>query len=74
MLFRFTQKPKHQKSKMSRIFKVCIQGQEVIAIKPYLDNFQCFKEEIFIRKPDLKNKNLRFAYDGKICMILLTAY
>lgn len=56
---------------MSRIYKVCIHGHpkvgtmEIFAIKPYLESFDNLKEEIFIRKPDLKNRDIRIYYTGK---------
>lgn len=56
---------------MSRIYKVCIVGSdganEVFAIKPYLESFDSFKEEIFIRLPHLKSQDLKFYYEGKCC-------
>lgn len=56
-------------AKMSKYYKVSIQEKsvatEMFAVKPYLDSFDCFKEEIFIRKPELREKNLRFSYYGK---------
>lgn len=57
---------------MSRIYKVCIHGHpkvgtmEIFAIKPYLESFDNLKEEIFIRKPDLKNRDIRIYYTGKL--------
>lgn len=54
---------------MSRIYKVSFDNglgkKEVFAIKPYLENFDSFKEEIFIRMPELKAKTLKFFYEGK---------
>lgn len=54
---------------MSRIYKVSFENgsgkKEVFAIKPYLENFDSFKEEIFIRMPELKNKSLKFFYEGE---------
>lgn len=56
---------------MSRIYKICVIGfpfdgaNEVFAIKPYLESFDSFKEEIFIRMPDLKTQNLKIYYEGE---------
>lgn len=55
---------------MSRIYKVAIcvgpsADKEIFAIKPYLESFDSFKEEIFIRKPELKNQPLKIYYTGK---------
>lgn len=56
---------------MSGVYKVYIHGQpkvgtmEVFAIKPFLESFDGLKEEIFVRKPDLKNQDIRIYYNGK---------
>lgn len=53
---------------MSRIFKVSIlgpDGSETIAIKPCIKKYENFKEEIFIRLPELKNKNFKIFYHGE---------
>lgn len=53
---------------MSRIYKICIvnsqseKAGEVFAIKPYLESFDSFKDEIFIRMPELKNQPLKIFY------------
>lgn len=50
------------------IYKVCVVNQsnesanEVFAIKPYLESFDSFKDEIFIRMPELKNQKLKIYY------------
>lgn len=55
---------------MSRIFKVCVldgkKNPETFAIKPHLKNFDTFKEEIYIRLPELKNKSFKIFYTGKL--------
>lgn len=56
---------------MSRIYKVCVVsgpnevGKDIFAIKPYLDSFESFKEEIFIRKAEMKNTPFKLYYRGK---------
>lgn len=53
---------------MSRIFKVCIlgpDGSETIAIKPCIKKFENFKEEIFIRLPELKSQTFKIYYHGE---------
>lgn len=56
---------------MPQIYKVCVlnhlndNSNEVFAIKPYLDSFDSFKEEIYIRMPELKNQQFRIYYEGK---------
>lgn len=56
---------------MSRIYKICVVNNltentgEVFAIKPYLESFDSFKDEIFIRMPELKNQALKIYYQGK---------
>lgn len=58
------------------IYKVCVVNQsneganEVFAIKPYLESFDSFKDEIFIRMPELKNQTLKIYYQGKCAAIL----
>lgn len=57
--------------KMPQIYKVCVlnhlndNSNEVFAIKPYLESFDSFKDEIFIRMPELKNQQFRIYYEGK---------
>lgn len=64
---------------MSRIYKVCIHGHpkvgtmEIFAIKPYLESFDNLKEEIFIRKPDLKNRDIRIYYTGESSLPHITS-
>lgn len=59
---------------MSRIYKICLLNQsnengcEVFAIKPYLESFDSFKDEIFIRMPELKNQPIKIYYQGKVHM------
>lgn len=56
---------------MPRIYKICIvnpsneSANEMFAIKPYLESFDSFKDEIFIRMPELKNQTLKIYYQGK---------
>lgn len=56
---------------MPQIYKVCVlnhlndNSNEVFAIKPYLDSFDSFKDEIYIRLPELKNQQFRIYYEGK---------
>ncbi|XP_031624754.1 sequestosome-1 [Contarinia nasturtii] len=53
---------------MSRIYKICVVNNltesagEVFAVKPYLESFDSFKDEIFIRMPELKNQPLKIYY------------
>lgn len=55
---------------MSRIYKICVINQstenanEVFAIKPYLESFDSFKDEIYIRMPELKSQPLKIYYQG----------
>lgn len=61
---------------MTKIYKVVILNHplegsnEVFAIKPYLESFDSFKEEIFIRMPELKSQTLKLFYEGKCSAIL----
>lgn len=56
--------------KMPQIYKVCVlnhlsdNSNEVFAIKPYLESFDSFKDEIYIRMPELKNQQFRIYYEG----------
>lgn len=56
---------------MSRVYKVCLLNypdigrDTIICVKPLLNNWDTLKEEIFIRLPQLKNKELRISYEGK---------
>lgn len=56
---------------MSRIYKICVvnnsneTASDVFAIKPYLESFDSFKDEIFIRMPELKNQQLKIIYRGE---------
>jgi hypothetical protein len=63
---------------LSRIFKACILSadgsQETIAIKPCIKKFESFKEEIFIRLPELKNKNFKIFYHGESLTFRLKLY
>lgn len=55
---------------MPQIYKVCVlnslsdNANEVFAIKPYLESFDSFKDEIYIRMPELKNQPFRIYYEG----------
>lgn len=57
--------------KMSRIYKICVVNNltentgEVFAIKPYLESFDSFKDEIYIRMPELKTQPMKIYYQGK---------
>lgn len=56
---------------MSRIYKIFIVNNvnetegDVFAIKPYLESYDSFKDEIYIRMPELKNQQLKIVYRGK---------
>lgn len=56
---------------MSRIYKVCVldhpvEGRrDIICVKPFLDNLDNFKEEIFIRFPELSDEALSIFYEGE---------
>lgn len=54
---------------MSQVYKILFDNgsgkKEMFAIKPFLGRFDNFKDEIFIRMPELKNKSLKFYYEGK---------
>lgn len=54
---------------MSRIYKILFDNgsgtKEMFAIKPFLERLDDFKDEIFIRMPELKNKSLKFYYEGE---------
>lgn len=55
---------------MSQIYKVYILSEqnenenEIFAIKPSLDGFNNFKEQIFTRLPKLQVHSLKFYYKG----------
>lgn len=55
---------------MPQIYKVCVissndNANEVFAIKPYLESFDSFKDEIYIRMPELKNQPFRIYYEDE---------
>lgn len=54
---------------MSRNFKVVVETNNkkdcVFIIRPHLIDFDNFKDEIFIRMPQLKGKPLKYHYEGK---------
>ncbi|XP_055303023.1 protein ref(2)P-like [Sitodiplosis mosellana] len=51
-----------------RIYKICVVNNlaetagEMFAVKPYLETFDSFKDEIFIRMPELKSQALKIYY------------
>lgn len=50
---------------INKIYKVCIckpTGNETIAIKPYMMSLENFKDEIFIRLPELRHNNFKIHY------------
>lgn len=56
---------------MSRNFKIVVDWNNqtkrvVIIIKPYLNDFDNFKREIFMRMPELKGKPLEYHYEGQL--------
>lgn len=61
---------------MSTIYKVFVLdhpvegNRDAICVKPYLDNFENFKEEIFIRFPELRDAQLNIFYEGGCCHFL----
>lgn len=53
---------------MTLNFKIVVQTvqtRRTFIIRPYLNDFHNFKEEIYMRMPHLKGKQLEFYYDGK---------
>lgn len=54
---------------MARNFKISFDDRvgekEVFAVKPNSDDFDSLKEELYARKPELRNKSLKFYYEGK---------
>lgn len=56
---------------MSQIYNICVVGHpkesenKLFAIKPNVNNFDTFKNEIFIRMPELMDHSLTFFYQGK---------
>lgn len=63
---------KHSENKyftMSRSFKISFDDhvgeKEVFAVKPISDDFDSLKEELYARKPEFRNKSLKFYYEGK---------
>lgn len=55
---------------MSQNFKIVVesnnQRKRVFIIKPYLYDFDNFKNEIFLRMPQLKGKLLEYFYEGQL--------
>lgn len=54
---------------MARSFKISfdngVDNKEVFAIKPNSEDFESLKEELYTRKPELRNKLLKFYYEGE---------
>lgn len=59
---------KSGETSIRRVFKISIlrgDETETIAIRPHIKSFTHFKEEIFNRMPQLKNKDFKIFYHGK---------
>ena len=54
---------------MSSNFKICFNdgsgSKEVFVVKPYSEDFNSLMEEIYARKPELRNKSLKCYYEGE---------
>lgn len=55
---------------MARSFKICfddgVGNKEVFVIKPSLEDFESLREELYARKPEIRNKSLKCYYEGEL--------